>query len=282
LPAEVSQGSTVERLLVRTWNLFHGNTVPPGREAFLEEMVRLASADRPDLLCLQELPVWALGELDDWSGLIAVGDVAQRPRLGPFPSTAELGRVITDLNHGLLRSAFTGQANAILLNPELRLLEHRHILLNAFAFRRAQARRLGLGVRARLAWARERRICQAVRVRRGEGTLVVGNLHATSYSPDPPLADSEVLRAAVFVDGMARPEEPVLLCGDFNVSVRRSRTLLDLMSADWGFAGATPVGIDHILVRGLPARKPMRWPDERRLKDGRLLSDHTPVEVEVG
>jgi endonuclease/exonuclease/phosphatase family metal-dependent hydrolase len=47
--------STVERLLVRTWNLFHGNTLPPGRKAFLREMVRLASSDRPDVLCLQEI-----------------------------------------------------------------------------------------------------------------------------------------------------------------------------------------------------------------------------------
>ena len=90
-------GSTVERLLVRTWNLFHGNTQPPGRKAFLEQMVRLASADRPAVLCLQEVPVWALGQLDDWGGMPAVVAVAQRPHLGPFPSTAEVGRVLTEL-----------------------------------------------------------------------------------------------------------------------------------------------------------------------------------------
>jgi len=44
-------------LLVRTWNLFHGNAVPPERRAFLEEMVRLAAADGPDVLALQEVPV---------------------------------------------------------------------------------------------------------------------------------------------------------------------------------------------------------------------------------
>src|ERR687888_2168608 len=78
--------STVERLLVRTWNLFHGNTKPPGRKAFLEEMVRLASADRPDVLCLQELPVWSLEHLARWSGMTAVTDVAKRP----LPGTVEL------------------------------------------------------------------------------------------------------------------------------------------------------------------------------------------------
>src|ERR687887_984957 len=87
--------STVERLLVRTWNLFHGNTVPPGRRAYLEEMVRLASADRPDVLCLQELPAWALPRLEKWSGMSAFAEIAARPRLGPLPSTAEVGRRLT-------------------------------------------------------------------------------------------------------------------------------------------------------------------------------------------
>ena len=37
-------------MLVRSWNLFHGNSFPPGRTSYLEEMVMLASADRPDVL----------------------------------------------------------------------------------------------------------------------------------------------------------------------------------------------------------------------------------------
>jgi hypothetical protein len=274
-------GSTVERLLVRTWNLFHGNTLPPGREAFLEEMVRRAGADGPGILCLQEIPVWALDELAAWSGMRPVGDVAQRPRVGPLPSSAELGRIVTELHHGLLRSAFTGQANAVLLAPELQVLDHRRVVLNPRGFRRAQARHLGLGLLPRLAWAKERRVCQAIRARRGDGTFVIGNLHATSYPPDRRLADAEVLRAAVFVDGMARPGEPVLLCGDFNVSVRESRTLEELARPDWGFTGATPAGVDHILVRGLSAGEPQRRPASWRLHRGRLLSDHAPVEVEV-
>ena len=243
-------------------------------------MVRLASSDRPDVLCLQEVPVWALGLLDDWSGLAAVGEVAQRPTFGPFPSTAELGRILTDLDHGLLRSAFTGQANAILLGPRLRVLESRHVILNPFRFRRAQARRLGLGIVPRLAWSKERRILQAARVRRGDETLVIANTHVTG-SRDKRIPDAELLRAAVFVDGLARPDEPVLLCGDFNLSVRNSRTLADLTSPEWGFEGPTPTGIDHVLVRGREASAPRSWPKERRLLDGRVLSDHAPVEREV-
>jgi endonuclease/exonuclease/phosphatase family metal-dependent hydrolase len=273
-------GSTVERLLVRTWNLFHGNAKPPGRKAFLDEMVRLASADSPGVLCLQELPVWALGHLERWSGMTAVGDVARRPMLGPFPSTPELGRVLTDINHGLLRSAFTGQANAILVDRSLAVVDHRRIVLNPFRFRRAQARRLGLGLLERWAWGKERRICQAVRLRRDAGTLLVANLHATS-SRDKRLPDVELLRAAVFVDGVAQPGEPVLLCGDFNVSVQTSRTLAELMTSEWGFTGALRVGIDQILVRGLAAGEPCAWPPARRAHDAKLLSDHAPVEVEV-
>jgi endonuclease/exonuclease/phosphatase family metal-dependent hydrolase len=109
---------------------------------------------------------------------------------------------------------------------------------------------------------------------------VVANLHATS-SPDKRLPDVELLRAAVFVDGLAQPGEPILLCGDFNVSVQASRTLAELMTNEWGFTGALRVGIDQVLVRGLAAGDPLVWPPERRAFDGKLLSDHAPVEVEV-
>jgi endonuclease/exonuclease/phosphatase family metal-dependent hydrolase len=268
-------------VLVRTWNLFHGNAKPPAREAFLEEMVRFASADSPDVLCLQEVPAWAIGQLEGWSGMTAFGEVAARPTLGPFPSTAAVGRALTSLDHGLVRSAFTGQANAVLVSPRLGCEETPALVLNSRGFRRAQARWLGLDLVARFAWARERRVCQAVRVTHAEGkTILVGNLHATSYRPDERLADAELLRAAAFLDGLAGPDEPVALCGDFNVTADRSRTLADLCGAEWGFRGPGP-GIDHVLVRGAHASEPQRWPDERRRVDGRLLSDHAPVEVTI-
>jgi endonuclease/exonuclease/phosphatase family metal-dependent hydrolase len=269
-------------LLVRTWNLFHGNAVPPERRAFLEEMVRLASADGPDVVLLQEVPAWALGRLDAWSGMTAVGEVAARPSLGPLPSTAELGRVITSLNHGLFRSAFSGQANAILVRPPLRVLERRSIVLNTLRFRRIQARWLALAPAARLAWANERRVCQALRIRRADAsTALVANLHVTSYPPDERLADAELLRAATFVDALAEPDEPIVLGGDLNVTAARSWTLAELVKPEWGFARPGS-GIDHILVRGAEAGPPERWPPERRQLDGRLLSDHAPVELRIG
>ena len=264
------------RLLVRTWNVFHGNASPPERHAFLAEMVRLASADAPDLLCLQELPVWSLTRLERWSGMTAVADVAARPLVPP-----EVGRVVTDLHHGLLRSALTGQANAVFVASRLRVRDHRVVVLNPWQFRRREARRLGLGPVERLAWARERRICQALRLEHDVGaTLVVGNLHATSAA-DKRLADAELLRAATFLDGFAAPAEPVVFAGDFNVTTANSHILTALTGPDWGFGGATPDGIDHVLVRGAEPEAPSTWPAERRRLRGRLVSDHAPVEREV-
>jgi len=265
-------------LLVRTWNVFHGNAFPPERDAYLEQMVRLASADHPGVLCLQEVPVWALERLGEWSGMTVFGEVAAPPRIGPFPSSAELGRRLTDLEHGLLRSAFTGQANAILIDPSLKASDYGRLVLNSARFRRAQAAWLDLDFVARLAWAKERRVCQTVRLELPDGrTAFVANLHATGL-PDDRIPDAEVFRAASFADGLARPGELCVLAGDFNLRPERSRTLTDL--ADWGFSEPADA-IDQVLVRGAATRRPERWTTARRHVGGRVLSDHAPVDVEI-
>jgi endonuclease/exonuclease/phosphatase family metal-dependent hydrolase len=261
-------------VLIRSWNLFHGNTVPPQRQAFLDEMLRLAAADEPDILCLQEVPAWALGRF-------TLGEVAARPALGPVPIPAELGRRLTEPNHGLLRSAFSGQGNAMEISPRLRVLAHHSLTLNPRRFRAAQSRALRLGPVARLGWAKERRIVQALRVQDPGGrTLFVTNMHCTSYPADERLADAEVLRAAWFAVSKAAPEDVVVLAGDFNVRAARSRTLRDLTGPEWGFSQPGP-GIDHILVRGATSTVMRRWPDDQRRHGDHLLSDHAPVELDV-
>jgi endonuclease/exonuclease/phosphatase family metal-dependent hydrolase len=150
-------------------------------------------------------------------------------------------------------------------------------VLNPRSFRRREARRLGLDWVSRLAWGKERRVCQAVRVAREGRTLVVANLHATSY-PDKRLASRELLRAATFVDGFAGPREPIVLAGDFNLTMRNSSVVRSLTGGEWGFEGASPHGIDHILVRGVTASPVVHWPLERRRIGGRTLSDHAPAE----
>lgn len=261
-------------MLIRSWNLFHGNSVPPQRAEFLDEMVELATADDPDVLCLQELPAWALGRF-------TAGDLAARPRIGPLPIPAELGHRVTELNNGLLRSAFSGQGNGIQVSPRLRVLAHETLTLNARRFRGAQSRALKLGLVERLAWAKERRIVQALRLADPSGrTFFVTNMHCTSSPSDERLPDAELLRAAWFAVSKAAPEDVVVLAGDFNVRAAQSRTLRDLIGPEWGFSAPGP-GIDHILVRGATAGPLRIWPDEQRLHGDRLLSDHAPVELEL-
>jgi endonuclease/exonuclease/phosphatase family metal-dependent hydrolase len=256
-------------VLVRTWNLFHGNTVPPQRHAYLDEMVALASADDPDVLCVQEVPAWALDRF-------TAGDVAARPKLG----SRELGRAVTGLNHGVLRSAVTGQGNAMLVSPRLAVLSHDRLTLNPRRFRDRVARELGFDGRLRLAWAKERRIVQALRLRGGDGrTYLVANTHCTSHPAEIRIAEAELRRAAWFATSTAKPGDVVVLAGDFNLRPS-SAALQELASADWGFSAPGP-GIDHVLVRGAESSPPEAWPEERRRHDDRLLSDHAPVEVEI-
>jgi endonuclease/exonuclease/phosphatase family metal-dependent hydrolase len=256
-------------MLIRSWNLYHGNSSPPSRRSHLEEMVTLATADHPDVLVLQEVPAWALGLLGEWSAMTAIGDVAQRPQLGPFPISADLGRMLTAVDHGRLRSAFSGQGNAILLAPGLDVTAHETLMLNPPSFRQEQARRLRLDIVARLAWAKERRICQVVRLEQG---LVVANLHATGTLGDVRIPAAEVARAAEFAERLAREADVVVIAGDFNCVA--AHIALD------GYSDPGP-GIDHIAVRGA-APSPLRvWRDDLRRRSGLLLSDHAPVELSL-
>src|SRR5690242_14724725 len=110
-------------------------------------MLALATADDPDVLCVQEVPAWALGRF-------TVADVAARPVIGPLPSTRGVGRRLTGLHHGVLRSAFSGQGNAMLVSARHRVLAHDVLTLNPRRFRSREGRTLGLGAVARLAWAK--------------------------------------------------------------------------------------------------------------------------------
>jgi endonuclease/exonuclease/phosphatase family metal-dependent hydrolase len=209
-------------------------------------MVQLVTGDRPDVVCLQEVPVWALKHLERWSAMQAVGAVAARPRLG----SAELGRWITELHHGYFRSAFTGQANAILVAPRFAIGHERTHVVSSLG---------------------ERRVVQVLRL---DGATFVANLHVTGGAS----ADEQFRVAADFVEDQA--DERVVLAGDVNLRPGEGRTY-DLLRKR-GFSEPLPGSIDQILVRGLPATPPVAWPEERRRVDGVLLSDHAPVELTVG
>lgn len=231
-------------LLIRTWNVFHGNASPPRRAGFLRRMVELATSDDPDVLCLQEVPIWALRRLGAWSGMTVIGAVA-RPAARP----GAISTWITGLNQGLFRSGLAGQANAVLVN-------HARDASDLGSEQISDPRR-------------ERRIVQAVRLERSPSVLVA-NLHATNDFGNPAVPRAEARRAASFVARLARPGEATVLAGDFNVDDPR----LDGYSAPLE-------GIDDVLVRHATVCERAVWPRERRMQDGLLLSDHAPVDCVV-
>lgn len=236
-------------------------------------MLERTRADDVDVLCAQEVPAWALDRF-------TCSRVAARPALGPLPITPGVGRRLTGLNHGLLRSAFSGQGNAILLAEGHELLATPSLVLNPRRFRDAHALKLRLGVRPRLAWGHERRVVQAARFRTPAGRMcLVANAHCTSYAPDERLAEAELLRAAWFACAAAAAGDVVVLAGDFNLT-SHSAVLRSLTDDDWGFSAPAP-GIDHVLVRGAASSQSRTLPDEWRRRGDALLSDHAPVEVEI-
>jgi len=262
-------------VLVRTWNLFHGNTSPPGRKSYLREMVELVTADRPAIVCLQEVPAWALGLLATWADMQGIGDRTRRGK--PF------GKVVTSVHAGFFRSGFGGQGNVILLPRQATVREHKMITLNTNPFCEEQGRKLGLDAKLQRWWEQERRILQSVKIEfPNRRRLLVANLHATAYFGDPRLADAELWRATNFVNRQSEVEEVVIVAGDFNITHQQSQTISALLGAPreerWSEAGPH---IDHVLVRGAPTSSVRVWADDERRYDGKLLSDHAPVEVEV-
>lgn len=270
-------------MLVRTWNLFHGNTMPPRRNAYLREMVELITADRPDVVCLQEIPAWALGRVGGWARMRAVSVRARGAKLGPLPIPVTLGRALTAIHHGRLRSAFAGQGNAVLVPADATIRAVKTITLNTNVFCEERGGRLGLSPKQMRRWEKERRVCQVVQYELpSRHRVLVANLHATSYPQDPRLADAELRRATSFVERTAETEETVIVAGDFNITREQSETIKELMSAPtesrWTDSGPH---IDHVLLRRAVAASVRVWPDAEREHRGRILSDHPPVEVEV-
>jgi endonuclease/exonuclease/phosphatase family metal-dependent hydrolase len=157
----------------------------------------------------------------------AVGAVARRPlvRRG--------AKALTDLHHGFLRSAITGEADAIL----------------------SKRPTSDLGVTV-VGETRLRRIAHAAEL---DGVTVV-NFHVDG--------DPEQLERVLGLAG-----ERAVVGGDTNLPGR---------AAD-GFSPALAGSIDQIYVRGLTVLDgPRAWEVERRTLDGRVLSDHAPVEAVVG
>ncbi len=237
------------RLLVRSWNVYHGRTHPQSSRLRLEEMVRLVTADAPDVVALQEVPLWAVRRLDDWSGMSASWAMTMPTLLGP------LARRVTAADPVRFRSSLTGQANALLVNPHFDVGRHRRAVLNPDVSHTEWLFRGG-----------QRRVCHSLEVDVAGERIVLANLHA-SNNPDRRLVDEEIERAAAFLAGVER----CVLCGDFNVRLHPVPGFTDPID-----------GIDQILVRGAELeRGPEAWTEERRRVNGVVLSDHAPVEAVI-
>jgi endonuclease/exonuclease/phosphatase family metal-dependent hydrolase len=258
-------------LLVRSWNIAHGRDVPAGpgyahaHRKLLAEMAELMVQDKPDIVLLQEVPVWAGELLRERTGMgltLAHSYGAHVPFLHlplPLAAGAWLGRALPDL----VRSQFEGQAQALLYGPDLILVSARRVPLNP-----------------RTPLRGEPRIAQLVRLRhRRDGhELVVGNVHADWRG------SAEQLEIAGWAMEQFAKGAPMLLGGDLNADLG-SPAVRRLIARGWREESGE-VGIDHILVRGLE----LEWgatpwlPERRDLRvNGHLLrlSDHDPVDAVV-
>jgi len=257
---------------IRTWNIAHGRDVPPDRghrhlrRKLLDEMAALMVEDSPDVILLQEVPVWAGDVLRQATGM----GVTLAPAYGahvPFlhvPLPLALGAAVGKALPDLVRTQIEGQANAVLYGESMLLVSARRVQINE------QHRLRG-----------EPRIAQLVRLRhRAAGReLVMANVHADSGDNRHQLE-----RAGYVLERFARGA-PMVLGGDLNADAD-SAALRSLVARGW-LDRTADIGIDHILVRGLRVEHAAaRWAPERRdltLNGGPpvRLSDHDPVDAVV-
>src|SRR5919206_408069 len=105
---------------------------PPLRRKLLDEMAALMVEDAPDVVLLQEVPVWAASLLREATGMgvtLAPAYGAHVPFLHvplPLAVGAAVGRALPDL----VRTQVEGQANAVLYGRDLLLVSARRAQVN--------------------------------------------------------------------------------------------------------------------------------------------------------
>jgi len=203
--------------------------------------VRLVAEGEPDVVALQEVPLWGLPRLAGWSGMRAFAAPTKRALLGP------LARGLQRFDPKRVRSPLTGQANALLVSRRLDASDPRAVPIT-------EPDRRG-----------ELRVCQLISVVAGGRRLAVANVHAAAG--DEAAARAELGR----VGGLVSQEEACAVLGDFNVP---AAGLAGFSPPLPGIDQILVRGLE--LIDG-----PAPWPDGRRTLGGRLLSDHAPVEAVV-
>jgi endonuclease/exonuclease/phosphatase family metal-dependent hydrolase len=169
-------------MLVLTWNLFHGRSVPDAPREQLADFAARLAAWQWDVALLQEVPPWWPPALGRACGSSARTALTSRNWVLPVSRWAARRRPDVIKSWG-------GGANAILVRGES-IGEHR--------------------VRTLRAWP-ERRVVHGVRLERG---WWVCNLHATAHSQARAEADLD-LAARTATEWSAGA--PVVLGGDLNL-----------------------------------------------------------------
>jgi endonuclease/exonuclease/phosphatase family metal-dependent hydrolase len=168
-------------MLVLTWNLFHGRSVPDTPRELLADFAAALAGWEWDVAMLQEVPPWWPPALGRACGASARTALTSRNWL------LALSRPAARRRPDLVKS-WGGGANAILVRGD-RVVEHR--------------------LRTLRAWP-ERRVVHGVRLERG---WWVCNLHAQVHSEER--AQADVALAADTARGWAG-DAPAVLGGDLN------------------------------------------------------------------
>jgi endonuclease/exonuclease/phosphatase family metal-dependent hydrolase len=169
-------------MLVLTWNLFHGRSVPDAPRSLLPDFAAQLAAWEWDVALLQEVPPWWPPTLGRASGASARTALTSRNWFAPA------SRWAAEWRPDVIKS-WGGGANAILVRSD-RVSEHRVLTLRSWP---------------------ERRVVHGVRLQRG---WWVCNLHAQAHSEARAQADvARAATAAVEWSGGA----PVVLGGDLNL-----------------------------------------------------------------
>ena len=270
-------------MLVRTWNVNLGNAAPPAAHGYLREMVELISAGAPDVVCLQEVPAWALGSVGAWANMREVPARATKSHLGLVKVPASLGKQLARPHSGRLAPRVSGAGNTILIPSDATIRSAKTVTLNTNVFCEERGAELGMTEKEVRAWEKPRRICHLVQYELpNRRRFLIATLNTSDRPDDIRLPDAELRRTVNFVERRAEIEEIVVIAGDFNISRAQSETIAALESlppeSRWDDKGAH---VDHVLVRGASPSAARVWPREARIHDGHLLSDHYPIEVEI-
>ena len=192
-------------------------------------------------------------------------------------SAGRLARRLTRLHPRRLRSALSGQANAILFARRLSPHEHRDLVLNPAWFRTQCRRPARPTPGERSAWARNRRVAQVYASRAGYARSS-SSTRTSRRRPTAAAADAELARVLALARTLPRPASRSSCAATSTSLPARSQ---NARRPRQGAAIHPPArGSTTSLVRGLElTRGPEPWPDAARRLGDVLLSDHAPLEA---